>query len=161
MSGRLPVLWEHVGGGVRGEEGLGQAAVVVRLARADLVPHPPGPACSSITVSFVTKVSRVMTSNNVTRTYGVDEGRLLVTPEPVPALVIAQLQPPARDVHHARHAHLVHVTVVFVTRDNIRDARTWLIRILSTTSSFIPTLNTLCTLSCTTWDKQVKYFLRR
>ena len=102
-----------------------------------------------------------MTSNNVTRTYGVDEGRLLVTPEPVPALVIAQLQPPARDVHHARHAHLVHVTVVFVTRDYIRDTRTWLIRILSTTSSFIPTLNTLCTLSCTTWDKQVKYFLRR
>ena len=89
----------------------------------------------------------------MTRTYGVDEGRLLVTPEPVPALVIAQLQPPARDVHHARHAHLVHVTV-FVTRDcrrdNIRDTRTWLIRILSTTSSFIPTLNTLCTLSCTT-----------
>ena len=38
----------------------------------------------------------------------VNEGALLVTPESagVPALVVAELQPPAGDIHHAGHPHL-------------------------------------------------------
>ena len=35
-----------------------------------------------------------------------DEGALLVAPEPVLAHVVAELEPPAGDVHHTGYPHL-------------------------------------------------------